>query len=725
MTAIILAVALFASSLFLTRRSARAGVGDPWPQVYFESASYYTGEAMGQATLTVTLGTASDQTVTVKYDAIAGTAAEGDDYDDVGGMLTFEPGQTSHAFDVHVLNDRLDEPPETIVLALTQPVQAGLGSPDCSTLTIFDNDPPPLAAFALDGHAILESAGPTSVTVRLSAPSGLDVTLPLAFSGTATSPDDYAAISETLTIFAGDDEAHIALSVNDDVLDEDDETIILTLGAPSYAILGDTRAHTTTILDDDQPPDLFITDANVTEGDTGTVEALFTVSLSAQSAKTVSMTYATADGTATAGDDYAVVSGTLELAPGETSRAITVTVLADQVDEGDEVYLVNLLNARNAVIASGHGIGVISDDDRAGINVHPTYAHVTEGNGAARYTVALASQPVATVTLALEAGKQVALSAPSMTFNAMNWHISQTITITAVDDVVAEGAHHGVIAHHAASADPRYAGLAGPEVSVHITDNDAPGVDVHPTNLHLVEGGAAGAYEVALVTRPTATVTITLEVKDRDQVALSASELIFGATNWNVSQAVTVTAVDDWDVEYAHNVLIAHNVSSADVDYAGLDVPGVDVAITDNDAHKVYLPLALHDFSPPVTSHELKDAPDACPGYLVQIGHTYHDNWDWESDADWYSFEASAGMTYTIQTGDLVGDTDTVLTLYAGDCATQLADNDDASQQDGLASRIEWNAPDDGLYHVLARSFDWLAHGNDTGYALRIRKVGK
>jgi hypothetical protein len=111
---------------------------------------------------------------------------------------------------------------------------------------------------------------------------------------------------------------------------------------------------------------------------------------------------------------------------------------------------------------------------------------------------------------------------------------------------------------------------------------------------------------------------------------------------------------------------------------------------------------------------------------MAQVGHTYQDNWDRENDVDWYSFVASAGVTYTIQTSRLVGDTDTVLALYARDCTTQLAKNDDDdAAQNSLASRIEWQAPDKGVYCVLARSYDWRVYGEDTGYVLGIRELGK
>ena len=112
------------------------------------------------------------------------------------------------------------------------------------------------------------------------------------------------------------------------------------------------------------PPTLSINDVSVTEGNAGTVNAVFTVTLSAASTQTVTVTYATANGTATAGSDYtAIAPTTLTFTPGQTSRTVTVTVLGDTVFEGNETFFVNLSNPVNATLADSQGQGTIVDDD--------------------------------------------------------------------------------------------------------------------------------------------------------------------------------------------------------------------------------------------------------------------------------------------------------------------------------------------------------------------------
>ena len=90
----------------------------------------------------------------------------------------------------------------------------------------------------------------------------------------------------------------------------------------------------------------------------------FTVTLSAASDAPVTVTYATADGTATvAGGDYQAATGTLTFAPGQTSKTITVLVNGDRLAEADEYFFVNLTGATNAGIANGSGFGTILDDE--------------------------------------------------------------------------------------------------------------------------------------------------------------------------------------------------------------------------------------------------------------------------------------------------------------------------------------------------------------------------
>ena len=110
-------------------------------------------------------------------------------------------------------------------------------------------------------------------------------------------------------------------------------------------------------------PTLSIGNVGLSEGDEDIVNAVFTVRLSAASGQQVTVDYATADGTATAGSDYLAVSGSLTFTPWTITRDITVVVNGDTLDEPNETFFVNLSNPINATISDGQGQGTISDDD--------------------------------------------------------------------------------------------------------------------------------------------------------------------------------------------------------------------------------------------------------------------------------------------------------------------------------------------------------------------------
>lgn len=209
---------------------------------------------------------------------------------------------------------------------------------------------------------------------------------------------------------------------------------------------------------------------------------------------------------------------------------------------------------------------------------------VTEGGATDSFTVVLNQAPTANVDIALTANAQVTAAPANLTFTTANWNVPQVVTVTAVDDAVAEGAHAGSVAFAVSSTDLGYNGLAVASVAVNVTDNDVAGVTVTQSggNTVVVEGGATDSFAVVLTSQPTVNVTVALATGT--QVTLSSASLIFTPANWNVAQNVTVTAVDDAVVEGAHSDAISFTVTSADANYGGLIVAGITANITDNDA---------------------------------------------------------------------------------------------------------------------------------------------
>ena len=136
----------------------------------------------------------------------------------------------------------------------------------------------------------------------------------------------------------------------------------------------------------------------------------------------------------------------------------------------------------------------ITDNDSPGVVVTESSGStdVTEGGADDNYSVELTTQPTANVTVTLVSGAPGHGQPDPLVFTPANWNIPQDVTVTAVDDALAEGAHTATIQHSAASADPNYNGIAVASVTVHITDNDSPGVVVTESSgsTDVAEGGA-------------------------------------------------------------------------------------------------------------------------------------------------------------------------------------------------------------------------------------------
>ena len=172
------------------------------------------------------------------------------------------------------------------------------------------------------------------------------------------------------------------------------------------------------------PPSLRINDVTVTEGNTGTVAATFTVTLSAASSQPVTVAYATANGTAGAGSDYRAASGTLAFAPGETSKTVTVLVNGDRLPEPNETFVVNLNSPTNATIADGQGVGTIVDDEPR-ISISDVTKSEGKKGGTSRFTF--------TVTLSAAYDQAVTLSFRTVNGTATTSdkdYVAQTGTLT-------------------------------------------------------------------------------------------------------------------------------------------------------------------------------------------------------------------------------------------------------------------------------------------------------
>ncbi|HEY7369735.1 MAG TPA: Calx-beta domain-containing protein, partial [Thermoanaerobaculia bacterium] len=373
---------------------------------------------------TVTLSAPSASTVTVNWATADVTALAGADYVAGSGLLTFVPGDTSETITVVVNADDIDEPNEDFVVDLSNPVNATIGNGHGIGRIRDNGDFPP---FLMVTDPVVTEGGTATFTVSLTLESGHVITVDWATADqTAVAPADYAASSGTATFTPGDTSETISVPTSGDLQDESDETFLVNFTNPVNVAFGDNQA-VGTITDDDAAPTITIGDVTVIEGNAGTVNAVFDVTLSNPSGQTVTVNWATADQTAVAPDDYAANSGTVTFLPGDTAETVTVTVAGDVLDEVNETFLVNLTSPVNATIADNQGVGTITDDD-ATPSISISDVVVTEGNAGtvnAVFNVTLSAASGRTITVdyatanvgAVAPGDFEAVPVSTLTFN--------------------------------------------------------------------------------------------------------------------------------------------------------------------------------------------------------------------------------------------------------------------------------------------------------------------
>ncbi|MEG4391875.1 DUF4347 domain-containing protein [Microcoleus sp. BROC3] len=441
-----------------------------------------------------------------------------------------------------------------------------------------------------------------NIPVTLSAGTPFaDVTVPIAIdpSSSATQNSDYTISPTSITFPAGATGAaltqNVAVTIKPDNLPENTETAILNFGTITGGVAGTTKQTTLNIAANGSVSYAVAADiASIPEGNSGTTPLTFTVTRSGGTGVASSVNYAIG-GTATNVSDYnniggtsgaTGISGTINFAVGETSKTITLNVVGDGLVEPDETVAVTLSNpvapGPTPTFTAATATTTIKNDDTAGFSIAPTNITATEGGATGSYKVKLTSQPTAPVNISFNTGNAISPIATPITFDSTNWNVDQTVTVSAIDDNLAQGTHSGTIAHTVTSTDASYNAKAMPDVTASITDNDSPGVSIVQSagSTNIAEGGATATYGVVLTTAPAANVTINF---DTGTQISAIAPLTFTPSNWNVAQNVTVSAIEDSIAQGTRSGTITHTSVSTDTLYNGLTISPVTATIADND----------------------------------------------------------------------------------------------------------------------------------------------
>ena len=308
----------------------------------------------------VTLDPAASDTVTVDYATSDGSAEAGNDYTATSGTLSFSAGETRKTISVAITDDTDNEGDETFTVTLSNAAGADLGT-QAATGTIRNRSVAPLTAsfsgvpaehdgseFTFD-LSFSENVAAGYARIRDHAFSVNGANIKKAQRKTQGSnqnwtvtvdPTDNGGVSITLP-------ATTNCSAQGAICTADGRRLS---NSSSATVAGPAAVVETT-------PTVSIAGGSGTEGDDGSIA--FTVTLDEAASGTVTVDYATADGSAEAGDDYTAASGTLRFAAGETSKAISVAIDDDIDNESDETFTVTLSNASGADLGTQAATGTI------------------------------------------------------------------------------------------------------------------------------------------------------------------------------------------------------------------------------------------------------------------------------------------------------------------------------------------------------------------------------
>ena len=589
---------------------------DGAPAVTLAVVDSSISENGGSTTVTATLSHPSSADTAITVTVAAGTGAVATDFTQTGATLTVAAGATRSTGTVTVTanDDTTDAPDKEVTISGSAVNAQGVGAVTGTTLTITDDEGLPTVALVLLPSSISESGGVSTVTATLSGASSEAVTVtvgasPVTSTG-AMSGDFTLSTANTLTIAAGSTTSTGAVTVTavDNAADAPDKAVTVSGTAAGGNGVAAPSDMTLALTDDDAAPEVLLSVASSSipeKGGSTTVSATLTHPSSA--ATTVTVTPVANAYTVASGSDAVIV-----IAAGSTASATdtaTITAVDNAVDAADSDVTVMGTAANTQATAESETMTVtgasltITDDDTAGFVVSPSTSassrlRTTEDGGTAAFEVKLGSEPTGDVVLGVASSDPAegTVSASSLTFTATTWSTAQTVTLTGVDDAPAnpvDGDRSYTVTltvNTVSTADPTYDALSAITVYAVNADNEY-GLDVGSVTGQATEAGGQATFTVALLTRPSAAVTVSVTSLDASEGAASPSSLTFAATAWNTTQTVTVTGADDAidDDGVTWNVRLAP--SSGDANYNGLSNVDVLVTTTDDDAPNAALSL--------------------------------------------------------------------------------------------------------------------------------------
>ncbi|MBF0236228.1 MAG: Ig-like domain-containing protein [SAR324 cluster bacterium] len=317
--------------------------------------------------------------------------------------------------------------------------------------------------------------------------------------------------------------------------------------------------------------------------------ATFTVKLTSEPTADVSMALTSSD---TTEGSLSTTTLTFTAANWNADQTVTVTGVDDFIIDGNQTYTIALAKTvstdANYNGLAPAGVSVINtDNETAGFVVSDLIGNVTEAGGTGNFVVKLTSQPTADVTLTVTSSNllEATVTPGTLTFGATTWNIAQSVTITGVDDIVADGNQPVTIAlSQATSADANYNGIDPVDVTTTVTDDETPGFIVSAISGNTTEAGGTATFTVMLQSKPAGNISIGITSSAIDEGTVSPPGMTFLTSNWNTPQMVTVTGVDDAIADGNQNFSIFLDNTASVGTYIGVEPNDVTVINEDDES---------------------------------------------------------------------------------------------------------------------------------------------
>ena len=287
-------------------------------------------------------------------------------------------------------------------------------------------------------------------------------------------------------------------------------------------------------------------------------------------------------------DRLSISSSSLTFTPSDwnTDKTVTFTAIDDHIANGDLDFsiTINTSSADSRFNDIKNTVQVkIKDNDEAGIVYDDSSITLNEGKSVVR-TFKLKSQPLADVILNIssEHDDKLTISSKQLIFTSSNWNINQSVTFTAIDDNTASGDLSFNIKIKPSSTDVLYNNITENIIPITIKDDDLAGIIYDSASVNLNEGQYI-IRSFKLKSQPTSNVTLNISSNNSSRISISKSSLTFTASNWNIDQSVTFTAIDDSIDDGDVTVSVTIKSTSSDINYNNLS-SGFTITVKDNDA---------------------------------------------------------------------------------------------------------------------------------------------